>query len=164
MSDEILLMIEEDPESSESSLAPWNILIVDDEPDVHTSTIHALSFERIHGRPLHFVSAFTAKEAMAIAESRLDIDLLLLDAVMESEDAGIACACHIRDGLQRKEIPIIIMRSGFAGLEVERNIDNLTCIDEFLHKTKASRKVLIDVLTKWLGRLVPTHVCQNGSA
>lgn len=161
MTDDLLFMIEDEPESSESRVTPWNVLIVDDEPDVHTTTIHALSSERIHGRPLQFVSAFSAKEAMSIAEGRLDIDLMLLDAVMESEDAGITCACHVREALRRKEIPIIIMRSGFAGLEVERNIDNLTCIDEFVHKTRASRQVLIDVLTKWLGKLPPAHVCHH---
>lgn len=40
-----------------ASLAPWKILLVDDEPDVHTVTKLALSRFKLDGRALSFINA-----------------------------------------------------------------------------------------------------------
>jgi CheY-like chemotaxis protein len=44
---------------------------------------------RVLGRPLEFVHAASAAEAIALLARRDDVALVLLDVVMESEDAGL---------------------------------------------------------------------------
>ena len=138
-----------DEQSKPNPIKPWRILITDDNEDVHGSTKFALKDKVIHGRPIDFLHAYSGKEASNLILLNDNIDLMLLDAIMETPTAGIDCARYIKIELQRK-IPTIIMRTGFAGWEVEMNIDNLTCIDDFILKSNGGQKALVDMLEKWL--------------
>ena len=66
---------------------PWKILIVDDEPDVHSMTRLALRDVTYRGRPLALYSAYSAAEGYALLERHPDTAIVLLDVVMESDDA-----------------------------------------------------------------------------
>ena len=44
----------------------WRILVVDDEPDVHTVTKLALSRFKLDGRSLEFINAYSGEEAKQI--------------------------------------------------------------------------------------------------
>jgi CheY-like chemotaxis protein len=136
-------------EEPADKLSEWVILITDDAPDVHTSTKFALANKIINGRKLTFIDAYSGKEAIDIVSKRYDINLMLLDAVMETNDAGLKCAQYIKQELKR-EIPTIVMRTGFAGWEIETNDHNISCIDDFILKSEASLQKLISVLEKWL--------------
>jgi CheY-like chemotaxis protein len=138
-----------DDEPAINLAEPYIILISDDDVDVHKGTVFALATVKIHSRPLKFIHAYTGAETGNIVAQNTTIDLLLLDAVMENFDAGISAAKYIRETLGRK-IPTIIMRSGFAGFEIEASIDKLSCIDSFILKSNADRNVLIAILEKWL--------------
>lgn len=150
MSEEFIFLNDDEVIFEDENVKPWNILIVDDEPDVHNATKFSLAMIKIKGRPLYFLDAYTGKEAKQIVEERDDIDLMLLDAIMETPTAGLDCACYCKDTLG-KRIPIIVMRSGFAGAMVEARIDDHCCLDAFLRKTDASKDKLIEVLTEYLG-------------
>ena len=149
--DDLLLSDEDDNEiSSGSDLTnPWVILITDDSEDVHASTKFALGHQTIHGRPLTFLDAYTGKDAMGMIRDNVHVDLMLLDAVMETDDAGLRCAEYIKVDLKRK-IPTIVMRTGFAGWEIEISGHNLFYIDDFLLKSNSSLERLIEILEKWL--------------
>ena len=41
------------------TLPPWKVLVVDDEPDVHTVTKLALSRFKLDGRGLSFINAYS---------------------------------------------------------------------------------------------------------
>lgn len=131
------------------ALTAWKILIVDDDEDMHRTTIYALSRCIVNSRPLEFISAFSGAEAQEIVKYRTDIDIMLLDSVMETDHAGIDCARYIRDKLNRK-LPIIIMRSGFTGWETEIQMKKVSFIDDFVLKSKTTRQVLLDLLSQWL--------------
>lgn len=133
----------------EEPVKPWVILITDDSHTVHEATEFALRDKVIHGKPIQFLHAFTGREASNLILTNNNIDLMLLDAMMETPTAGIDCARFIKIELKRK-IPTIIMRTGFAGWEVEMDMDNLSCIDDFILKSNASQRALIDMLEKWL--------------
>lgn len=119
-------------------------------------TTFALKDQSIHGKPLKLEHTYTGKDTINLVEARRDIDLVLLDGVMETTDAGLSAAKYIRQQLNR-EIPIIVMRSGFAwdadtNLEIQANLDKFPYIDQFLLKTSTTKQVLVDTLNRWLQR------------
>jgi two-component system NtrC family sensor kinase len=100
---------------------PWEILVVDDEPDVHAATRFALRDFKLDGRPIAFVSASSAAEAIALMQTRQDIALILLDVVMETDHAGLDVVRFVRDGLKNKLVRIVL-RTGHAGQSPERDV------------------------------------------
>lgn len=147
--DDFLVLVDDELPEVATLAAPWNILIVDDDQDIHDTTRHALESTIIKGRPLNLLSVYSGKEAREFLKDRTDIDLLFLDAVMETGTAGLETAEFSRKILNRK-IPIIVVRSGFAAWEQEFNLGSIDYVDEFLLKSSTTRKVLVDTLTKWL--------------
>ena len=69
---------------------PWKILIVDDEPDVHSMTRLALRDVTYRGRPLALYSAYSAAEGYALLERHPDTAIVLLDVVMETGQASVS--------------------------------------------------------------------------
>ena len=65
----------------------WRVLIVDDEKDVHSATLFALTGLILVGRPLEFLHAYSAAEARYIIETTPYIAVVLLDVVMETDNA-----------------------------------------------------------------------------
>ena len=126
MSDE-LLFIDEIEESAgllaeaTPPSAPWVVLIVDDDPSIHAATRMVLRGMSFQGRSLHCLSAASAAEARAELRAHPDIALVLLDVVMESDDAGLQLVHFIRHQLGNKRIRIIL-RTGQPGQAPERDI------------------------------------------
>ena len=146
MSDELCFA---DEDLSETKLKPWLILLVDDDQDVHISTKFAIGRVVVHGKKLEFLHAMSGSEARQIVASRDDIDLMLLDAIMESTDAGIETAKFTRNSLGRA-LPIIIMRTGHVDSDIEGNLAQIDYLDDFILKSQASNRALVALLLKWL--------------
>ena len=73
---------------------------MDDDPEVHTSTAFALADTEIPGRHLKLSHAHSASEALSILrDSGHDIAVILLDVVMETDDAGLRVVRVIREEL-----------------------------------------------------------------
>jgi response regulator RpfG family c-di-GMP phosphodiesterase len=86
------LVFLDEPDASEASAdsaaqGSWRIMIIDDDPDVHSATTFALGSLEIQHRPLSFLHAYSAAEAREILQKEKDIAIILLDVVMEHEDA-----------------------------------------------------------------------------
>ncbi|MDP3816399.1 response regulator, partial [Pseudomonas sp.] len=86
----------------------WQILIVDDDQDVHQSTCFALANSEILGRPLRFLHAYSAAQALNMLGEQAQIAVILLDVVMESEHAGLHLVRRIREELHNSETRIIL--------------------------------------------------------
>ncbi len=112
----------------------WDILIVDDDPDVHDATVFALKGMLVFDRELRFHHAYSAKEALSVIAQNPGIALILLDAVMETEDAGLAIVKAIRDDLGRDDVRIIL-RTGQPGQVPE--LETITRYDINDYKTKS---------------------------
>lgn len=112
----------------------WDILIVDDDPDVHDATVFALKGMLVFDRELRFHHAYSAKEALSVVAENPGIALILLDAVMETEDAGLAIVKAIRDDLGRDDVRIIL-RTGQPGQVPE--LETITRYDINDYKTKS---------------------------
>ncbi|MFZ6689577.1 hypothetical protein ACO0K0_17675 [Undibacterium sp. SXout11W] len=132
-----------------TNLHPWKILITDDDANVHETTLLALSGVRIHGRPLEFLHAYSAKEAKGIILQHPDLALILLDVVMETVDAGLKLVQVIRDELQKDDLRIVL-RTGQPGYAPEEQVSHQLAIDGYTTKSKLTRSLLISVLNDTL--------------
>lgn len=112
---------------------PWRILIVDDNEDVHLSTVLALRDTVYQGRGLEFVHAYSAQQASARLRHDTGIALVLLDVVMETQDAGLRLARHLRDDLGDHQVQIVL-RTGQPGNAPERDIIVDYEINDYLAK------------------------------
>ena len=147
MSDVLKFASEDGPERPRTSRPPWRVLIVDDEIAVHTVTELALRDFRLCGRGISFLHAYSGQEALALLSTDSDIALMLLDVVMESDDAGLEVVKHVRNVLANRFIRILL-RTGQPGhapeLEVITNYD----INGYMQKTElTSHKLYTAVYT-----------------
>lgn len=124
-----------DAEVTEEQQPCWTVLIVDDEPEIHQITLMALRDFSFMQHKLQFVSAYSAAEARHILENNKDIVLILLDIVMESDDAGLTLVRYIREQLQNQLVRIIL-RTGQPGQAPEHRVVLDYDINDYRAKTE----------------------------
>lgn len=114
---------------------PWRVLVVDDDADVHAVTRLCYVDFRHEGRPLQVLSANSGAEALEVLRHNPDIALVLLDVVMETEQAGLDVARFIRDDLRNRTLRIVL-RTGHPGQAPPREIVRRYEIDDYRTKTE----------------------------
>ena len=119
----------------------WKILIVDDEPEVHAITKLALSDFSFLGRGLKFYSAHSGAEARELIDTHPDAAIVLLDVVMETDDAGLQVARYIREEANNR-FPRIILRTGQPGQAPERTVIINYDINDYKSKTELTAQKL----------------------
>jgi len=129
-----ILFAETEASTVEANAAPWRILIVDDDDDVHEVTRYAVGHEIFDGRPLAFLSARSAAEARDLLRREPDIAMILLDVVMETERAGLDLIPFIRAQLKNHAVRIVL-RTGQPGLAQEK--PTIATYDIHDYKTKS---------------------------
>ncbi|MBI1889140.1 MAG: EAL domain-containing protein [Burkholderiales bacterium] len=124
----------------------WRVMIIDDDEDVHSSTTFALSNLEIQHRPLNFLHAYSAAQAREVLARESDIAVILLDVVMEQDDAGLQLVRHIRETCGMAEVRIIL-RTGQPGyapeIEAIRDYD----INDYKTKSELTRIKLFTTVT-----------------
>lgn len=127
----------------------WKVLIVDDEPDVHSLTKLLLRNFRYRDRGLEYLSAFSAAEAQDLLREHPDIALVLLDVVMETEHAGLALVDYIRNELGNRSVQIVI-RTGQAGQAPPLTVISNHGINDYREKTDLTQQTMILTVVKAL--------------
>jgi response regulator RpfG family c-di-GMP phosphodiesterase len=122
-------------------LAPWRILLVDDEPDIHDITKLTLSRFRLEGRGLAFLHAYSGAEAKEVLAKEKDIALVFLDVVMEREDSGLEVARWMREDLDN-QFTRIVLRTGQPGQAPEERVIVNYDINDYKEKTELDRTKL----------------------
>jgi len=144
MNDEFLFA--EEPEHVEPAVhGSWKVLIVDDEPEVHAVTKLALSDFTFQGKNLAFFSAYSGSEAKKLIEEHPDAAVMLLDVVMETDDAGLLVASYIREQLHNEHVRIIL-RTGQPGQAPERQVIINYDINDYKSKTELTAQKLFTVI------------------
>ncbi|CDG82484.1 response regulator [Janthinobacterium agaricidamnosum] len=137
----------EEHQADSANAAPWRILIVDDDVDVHVVTKFSLSNTNFQGRRLSFLHAYNGAEALAVLRNNHDIAIVLLDVIMETNHAGLQVARQIREQLHNHLVRIIL-RTGQPGQALEHSIIVDYDINDFWCKTDlTTRKLFTTVIT-----------------
>ncbi|MBV8037108.1 EAL domain-containing protein [Roseateles sp.] len=148
--DDDLLELLDEPEHADGEHRhndrPWRILIVDDDGDVHKATELAMQGLTVEGQPLVFLHASSAAQARQLLASEEDLAVVLLDVVMESEDAGLQLVRHIRDELGLNALRIVL-RTGQPGYAPEIETVQAYDINDYKTKSELTRTRLYTVLT-----------------
>ncbi len=135
------LFFADEDEGIQGGLPPWIVLVVDDEPDIHAVTRLALEKAQFSGRGVRLVNGASAAEGRALLAAHPDAALILLDVVMESDDAGLAFVRHVREELGNREVRIVL-RTGQPGVAPARTVIDHYEIDDYRTKTELTSERL----------------------
>ncbi|WP_419147238.1 GGDEF/EAL domain-containing response regulator [Pseudoalteromonas 'SMAR'] len=146
--DDFLFAEHEDITQEEETISAfWDVLVVDDDPEIHSVTKLALSNLEVWGRKLRFFHAYSGAEAIEILKQQNDISILLLDVVMETDDAGLNVVRRVREELKNMAVRII-MRTGQPGYAPEEKVIREYDINDYKMKTELTRsKLVTSILT-----------------
>ncbi|NQY93806.1 MAG: response regulator [Campylobacteraceae bacterium] len=126
-------------------LKTFKILVVDDDLSIQKMTKIVLSDFEYKNYKLDLITANSAKEAKEILKKTPNIAVILLDVVMESNDAGLLLAQYIREDLQNRIIRIIIS-TGQAGYAPEKEVIIKYEINGYIEKTQLSSLKLFSIM------------------
>ncbi|WP_326541062.1 sensor histidine kinase [Pseudorhodoferax sp.] len=136
-----LLELDDEPQAGMLAAPPgptWKVLVVDDDQTVHQATELAMQGVEIEGRPLAFVHAHSAADALVLARQHPDLAVALVDVVMEQDDAGLGLVRALRQTLGLHSLRVVL-RTGQPGyapeIETARDFD----IDGYWTKTDMTR-------------------------
>ena len=140
-------LFSDEPEESVNEIehGTWKVLIVDDEPEVHAVTKLALSDFEFQDKRLEFISAYSGAEAKELVKEHPDAAIVLLDVVMETDDAGLQVAKFIREEAKNNHIRIIL-RTGQPGQAPERQVIINYDINDYKSKTELTAQKLFTVI------------------
>lgn len=124
----------------------WKVMVVDDDEDVHNTTRFALKGVEILGRKLQIHDAYSAEEGRKKLETATGIAVVLLDVVMETDDAGLRLVHQIRDEMQIHDTRIIL-RTGQPGYAPEMETIASYDINDYKTKSELNRNKLFAALT-----------------
>lgn len=146
--DDLLAFTDESGEAAKQAGAarPWQVLVVDDDDEVHGAIDLALGGVVIHNRPLqirHCHSAATARGQLV--DSGQHLDLVLLDVVMETPDAGLDLLEEIRALPATRDLPVLL-HTGQPGQAPESRVRSRYDISGYLMKSTVTRPNLIAAL------------------
>lgn len=145
-SDDSLCFAEELSDTVDQKNRVWRILIVDDSQDVHEATTFALAGLQILGRPLEFLHAYSAREGKDLMRTEQHLAVVLLDVVMESEDAGLKLVKVIREELRLTDLRILL-RTGQPGYAPEIQTIHDYDINDYITKSELTRSKLFTTVT-----------------
>ncbi len=128
-------------DAPDGSPAPLDILIVDDDEDVHRVTVFTLNDLKVDGQPVRFHHAYNSDEARALLMKGPRFCVILLDVVMEDEASGFRLVKYIRNELGEKASRII-MRTGQPGSVPERDLILEYDINDYRNKTELTAMTL----------------------
>ncbi|OQY47244.1 MAG: hypothetical protein B6242_05595 [Anaerolineaceae bacterium 4572_78] len=116
----------------------WKILIVDDEKEIHNITGMALKKIMFKKKTIKLYSAYSGEEAKSFIEEHPDTALILLDVVMETDDAGLQVIKYVRKIL-KNQLVRIILRTGQPGQAPESQIIVSYDINDYKSKTELTK-------------------------
>ncbi|HPO49241.1 MAG TPA: PAS domain S-box protein, partial [Spirochaetota bacterium] len=139
---EDLVFLEDNDSKNQPSNEFWNILIVDDEKDVHSATKMVLKDFSFKGKKINFLHAYNAESAKKILETNEDTAIILLDVIMEANDSGLNLVKYVRENIKNNDVRIIL-RTGQPGDNPEEKIIIDYDINDYKSKTEMTSIKLV---------------------
>jgi CheY-like chemotaxis protein len=124
----------------------WQILLVDDEPDVLSVSKLAMKNFEVFGLPIRIHTAASKTEAIEVLKqlNRLRhtaIAVAFIDVVMETDTAGLELCEYIRGTYDNKVMQLYI-RTGQPGIAPERKVIDKYDINGYFTKTEMTEDKL----------------------
>ena len=127
----------------------WNVLVVDDEPDVLAVTRLALRDVTVYGLPVRIYTATSKAEAIELMRGPLRmkgstepiVAVALIDVVMETDHAGLELCNYIREEAGSHSTQLYI-RTGQPGVAPERSVIDDYDISGYFTKVELSEQKL----------------------
>ena len=116
-----------------NSRVNWQVLIVDDEKLIHDVLSMNIRDMVCNDRPITLIKAYSANEAKNIIDDNPDIAVIILDVMMEQDDAGLNLVKYIREELKNIDIRILL-HTGQPGIAPKREVSEDYMIDAYLDK------------------------------
>src|SRR5206468_12731500 len=106
MSDDsdLIRVIDDAGATTEQPSAAWKVAVIDDDPAVHEGTRFALYDYSLNGQGIELLSAHSAEEGRELMRTNPGIAVILLDVVMETDNAGLALVDYIRTELKNETV------------------------------------------------------------
>lgn len=144
LDDELLFAEDEGalPAPEPTSARVWKVAVIDDEPAIHDVTRLALGGLKVDGHPLALLTAHSAAAGRAILQAHADVAVVLLDVVMEADDAGLALVRWIRETLGNTRVRIVL-RTGQPGHAPEQRVMLDHDINDYRDKTEVTAQRLV---------------------
>ncbi len=141
----------------------WDVLLVDDEPDVLAVSRLVLKGIKVYDIPLR-VHEFTSKEA-AITYFRdrgelPDLALAILDVVMETDRAGLELCEYIRK-VAGNRVTTIVVRTGQPGTAPEQEVTDQFDINEYISKVEATEEKLRHIAKTAIRQFLYSRSCEG---
>ncbi|MFF3404220.1 ATP-binding protein [Streptomyces sp. NPDC002659] len=122
----------------------WRVLVVDDDPDVHSVTRLVLKKKIWRDQGFELTSVYSQAEAVELLNTGAVYHVAILDVVMETPHSGLELCGIIRDTCPRSTR--IILRTGQAGTVPEEKVLNEYDIDYYMHKLDMDPAKLFSVV------------------
>ena len=122
------------------------VLTVDDDVEFQRSLKLALANFEFQSRPLNILSVGSAREAARLLAVTPDVAVIVLDVVMETDDAGLRLVRSVREVLGNAEVRIILV-TGEPGVAPMRQSLGALDISDYWLKTDLTFERLHGVLT-----------------
>lgn len=124
----------------------WKILVVDDDENVHQMISRVLKDYQFNDGLLYLLHANSGEEANYLIKKHPDISVILLDVVMETDDAGLKCIKYVRNILKNDIIQIILL-TGQPGQAPESTITKDYGINDYQSKAELTSQRLNSIIT-----------------
>jgi len=142
-SDELLFPDEISPKFSRPNhLPPWEIIIADDQDEMHSIIKLVLDEFTFQNRRIEFLSAYSGKETKNLIRQNPNVALILLDVVMETDNAGLEVVRYIREELNNNIVQIVL-NTGQPGQAPEHEIITKYGINDYKSKTEFNARKLV---------------------
>lgn len=130
---------------SGASRPPWKVLSVEDDPGYQASLKHACAALQVDERHIELMTARSALEAARIIPEHPDISVILLDVVMEEDDAGLKLVSTIRELIGNQLVRIVLL-TGQPGMAPRTDIMRHYDIDDYWCKSDLTHEHLLSVM------------------
>ncbi|MBS2036940.1 response regulator receiver protein [bacterium] len=127
----------------------WEVLVVDDDPDVLEISRLALKSVNIYGAPLKLHLCGSKAEAVELIATKAQLlpalAVALIDVVMETDTAGLDLCRYIREECNNPLTQLFI-RTGQPGLAPEREVIDRYDINGYFNKAEATQDKLYTMI------------------
>jgi CheY-like chemotaxis protein len=138
----------------------WEVLLVDDDPDVTSITKLAMRSFDVYGIPLRITTAASKAEAQELLSNSLEwmplLAVAFIDVVMETDTAGLELCEYMRTTMDNK-LTQIYVRTGQPGVAPERRVIDDYDISGYFTKVETTEDKLYSLVKAGIRQYLWNH-------